>query len=338
MTGTAAGSLMLDIAGTELAPEDRSLLLEPQLAGVIFFARNFASRRQITALCAEIRALNPALLLAVDQEGGRVQRFKQGFTRLPPMQRFDGLYRRDRPAALALARDSGWLMAAELLDCGLDLSFAPVLDLDSDCCPAIGDRAFSADGERVVALAGAFIDGMHEAGMAATGKHFPGHGRVDTDSHRVLPVDARDWQQLLQADALPFARLAPQLDAVMPAHILFPAVDDRPVGFSAAWLQQRLRAELGFDGLIFSDDLSMAGAAAAGGYAQRAEAALRAGCDVVLACNNRAGALEVLEHLQRLDWPPPSRLPAVRGDRARPPLAGVGERRARTAAALRALL
>ena len=339
MSTAPPGSLMLDIEGTRLQPGDRELLLDPQVGGLIFFARNFTDRDQIAALAAAVRELRPGLLLAVDQEGGRVQRFKAGFTRLPPMQVFDRLYVEGPAAALALAQDTGWLMAAELIDCGLDFSFAPVLDADSDRCGAIADRAFSADVERVTALAGAFITGMHEAGMAVTGKHFPGHGAVVADSHLEMPVDERSWEVLAAADLLPFARLVGRLDAMMPAHILFPAVDRRTVGFSPVWLQQRLRQELGFDGVIFSDDLSMEGAGVAGGYAQRAEAALRAGCDMVLACNNRDGALQVLAHLHALDWPIPARVATMRTE-GRPGL-GLGaapERQARTAAALAALL
>ncbi|TQV81398.1 beta-N-acetylhexosaminidase [Exilibacterium tricleocarpae] len=329
---------MLDIEGTELDAQDRDVLLDPQVGGVIFFARNFVSRAQITALSTEIRALRPTLLLAVDQEGGRVQRFKEGFTRLPPMQCFHQLHCDDTAAALALARDSGWLMAAELIDSGLDFSFAPVLDADADRCGAIADRAFSADVERVTALAGAFIEGMHEAGMAATGKHFPGHGGVVADSHLELPVDGRSWEALATADLVPFARLADRLDAVMPAHILFSEIDSRPVGFSPIWLQQRLRGELGFTGVIFSDDLSMEGAGAAGGYAERAEAALRAGCDMVLACNNRRGALEVLQHLHNLDWPIPARVATMRTEgRNGLALAAAPARWERTAAALAVL-
>lgn len=289
---------MLDLAGLQLTAEERKLIAEPLVGGIIIFARNYSSPPQLRSLVAEIREVRPELLLAVDQEGGRVQRFRSGFTVLPPMQRFLPLYREQPEETLELVRDAGWLMATELLSTGLDFSFAPVLDVDDVRCAVIADRSFSPDPMEVVYLAGAFIDGMHEAGMACTGKHFPGHGGVAGDSHLLLPVDDRPWEELAQRDWLPFEKLASRLDAVMPAHIVFSQMDSRPVGFSSFWLQQKLRGELDFDGVIFSDDLSMEGAAEAGSYGDRAEQALAAGCDMVLVCNNRAGALEVVERLK----------------------------------------
>lgn len=289
---------MMDLDGFELTADERELLTEPLVGGIIFFARNYATPEQLSSLVAEIRRIRPELLLAVDQEGGRVQRFKTGFTKLPPMQQFLALYREDPEATLALVRDAGWLMAAEVLSLGVDFSFAPVLDVDDEHCSVIADRSFSPDPLEVARLAGAFIDGMHEAGMACTGKHFPGHGAVTGDSHLVLPVDDRSWDAIAQRDWLPFEALADRLDAVMPAHIIFSQLDSQPVGFSSYWLQEKLRGELKFNGVIFSDDLSMEGAAGAGSYGDRAELALAAGCDMVLVCNNRPGALEVIQRLK----------------------------------------
>ncbi|MGQ9424635.1 beta-N-acetylhexosaminidase [Gilvimarinus sp. F26214L] len=293
------GPLMLDLEGLTLTDDEKNLLREPLVGGVIFFSRNFQSRGQLEALVGEIRAVRPELLLAVDQEGGRVQRFREGFTRLPPMQSFLCGYRADPAATLERVRDAGWLMAAEILAADVDFSFAPVLDVDEEHCSVIADRAFSADPQEVSRLAEAFIEGMHEAGMAATGKHFPGHGGVRGDSHLVLPIDERNWREVEARDWQPFLQLRAILDAVMPAHIVFPAVDEQPVGFSRPWLQEKLRGQLGFEGVIFSDDLSMEGAAAGGSYGDRAELALGAGCDMVLVCNNRSGALEVLDRLKR---------------------------------------
>ncbi|MCW8194068.1 beta-N-acetylhexosaminidase [Proteobacteria bacterium 005FR1] len=299
---------MLDLEGLQLTDEERRLLADPLVGGVIFFARNYQSREQLAELVSEVRKVRPGLLLAVDQEGGRVQRFREGFTRLPPMQRFLDGYRRDPAAALQLVTDAGWLMASEILAMDIDFSFAPVLDVDDDHCSVIADRAFSDKPEEVASLGRAFIAGMHEAGMAATGKHFPGHGAVTGDSHLVLPVDERPWDAVAARDWLPFERLAGDLDAVMPAHIVFEQLDSHPVGFSRFWLQEKLRGELGFDGVIFSDDLSMEGATVAGDYGSRAELALAAGCDMVLVCNNRPGALAVLDRLRALAPTPSVRL------------------------------
>ncbi|MCV6624705.1 MAG: beta-N-acetylhexosaminidase [Cellvibrionaceae bacterium] len=295
------GPLMLDIDGLQLTEADRQLLQQPAVGGLILFARNFASRPQLLDLVAQIRAARPGILIAVDQEGGRVQRFKaDGFTRLPPMQRLRDSYRADSAQGRAQAQDLGFLMASEILACGIDISFAPVLDVDEDFSSIIGDRAFSDDSAEVIELAGAFMAGMHSAGMATTGKHFPGHGGVREDSHLTLPVDSRSWAEIEARDMATFKALLPQLDALMPAHIIFPAVDSEPVGFSSHWLQQRLRQQLNYDGVLFSDDLSMEGAVQAGSYPQRAVAALSAGCDMVLVCNNREGAEQVCAALA--DW------------------------------------
>ena len=294
----AYGRLMLDLAGTELTAEEQQILQSPQVGGVILFARNIQSREQVTALNAQIRQASANLLIAVDQEGGRVQRLRDGFTPLPPMQLLADSVVQNPEVGVQLVRDTGWLMASEVLACGFDISFAPVLDVDRDTSSIIGDRAFSDQPEMVITLAQAFIEGMNEAGMAATGKHFPGHGGIVADSHLEAPVDHRSWQQLLDHDLKPFVALSKQLAGVMPAHITFPAVDPDSVGFSGFWLQQVLRQQLSFDGVIFSDDLSMKGADVAGGYIDKAQLALNAGCDMILVCNCPEGAREVLQMME----------------------------------------
>ena len=294
----AYGRLMLDLAGTELTAEEQQILQSPQVGGVILFARNIQSREQVTALNAQIRQASANLLIAVDQEGGRVQRLRDGFTPLPPMQLLADSVVQNPEVGVQLVRDTGWLMASEVLACGFDISFAPVLDVDRDTSSIIGDRAFSDQPEMVITLAQAFIEGMNEAGMAATGKHFPGHGGIVADSHLEAPVDHRSWQQLLDHDLKPFVALSKQLAGVMPAHITVPAVDPDSVGFSGFWLQQVLRQQLGFDGVIFSDDLSMKGADVAGGYIDKAQLALNAGCDMILVCNCPEGAREVLQMME----------------------------------------
>jgi beta-N-acetylhexosaminidase len=302
------GSLMLDVAGTWLTAEDRQLLRQPEVGGLIIFARNIEHPRQVRELSASIRAIRPDLLLAVDQEGGRVQRLRQGFVRLPAMRAIA-----DRKDALALAEHCGWLMATEVLAVGLDLSFAPVLDLDHERSAVVGTRAFEGDPERAAQLAGAFIRGMNAAGMAATGKHFPGHGWAEADSHVAIPTDERSLEQIRAHDLVPFARLSKQLAAVMPAHVIYPQVDAQPAGFSRRWLQDILRNELKFDGVIFSDDLSMAGAHVVGDAASRIEAALSAGCDMGLVCNDRAAAELALSAAQRLKVKPSARIARMRG-------------------------
>ena len=294
----AYGRLMLDLAGTELTAEEQQILQSPQVGGVILFARNIQSREQVTALNAQIRQASANLLIAVDQEGGQVQRLRDGFTPLPPMQLLADSVVQNPEVGVQLVRDTGWLMASEVLACGFDISFAPVLDVDRDTSSIIGDRAFSDQPEMVITLAQAFIEGMNEAGMAATGKHFPGHGGIVADSHLEAPVDHRSWQQLLDHDLKPFVALSKQLAGVMPAHITFPAVDPDSVGFSGFWLQQVLRQQLSFDGVIFSDDLSMKGADVAGGYIYKAQLALNAGCDMILVCNCPEGAREVLQMME----------------------------------------
>lgn len=301
------GSLMLDIGGTWLTAEDRQILRHPEVGGLIIFARNIESPRQVRELMEAIRAVRPDLLLAVDQEGGRVQRLRQGFLRLPAMRAIA-----DNPNAERLAEQCGWLMATEVLAVGLDLSFAPVLDLDHQRSAVVGSRAFEGNPERAVALAGAFIRGMRAAGMASTGKHFPGHGWAEVDSHVGIPEDERTLEQIRAVDLVPFQRLSGELDALMPAHVIYPQVDPNPAGFSRRWLQDILRGELGFDGVIFSDDLSMAGAHVVGDAANRIEAALSAGCDMGLMCNDRASAELALSALQRLEVTAPPRLQRMR--------------------------
>ena len=292
---------MLDLAGTEVQPAERKLLANKHVGGVILFARNIATRQQVCELVADIRSCSYSILIAVDQEGGRVQRFKQGFTALPPMQVLGDLIAFNSKQGLELAKGVGWLMASEVLACGLDISFAPVLDVDRGYSSIIGDRAFSDCPNQVILAAKAFISGMNEAGMAATGKHFPGHGGVIADSHLEAPVDNRAMTELEERDLKPFISLSDDLAAVMPAHITFPNIDSSSVGFSKYWLQQILRSEIGFDGVIFSDDLTMKGADVAGSYIEKSEVALDAGCDMILVCNCPEGALEVLAHLQKLE-------------------------------------
>jgi beta-N-acetylhexosaminidase len=290
------GPLMVDVAGTSLTDEDRQLLRHPLVGSVILFTRNYQDIAQLRALVADIKALrSPQLLIAVDHEGGRVQRFRQGFSRLPAMRRIGEAFERDAATGLQMAQQLGWLMAAELRDVGIDFSFAPCVDLDYGASQIIGDRAFHARADVVGQLALATMQGMHDAGMAATAKHFPGHGAVVADSHLDLPVDPRTLTQLAD-DIAPYRPLvAAGLDAVMMAHVLFPAVDAVPASFSRRWVQQVLRTELGFAGVVFADDLSMQGAGSMGDVVVRAEAAAAAGCDVLPICNDRSAVIKVLQ-------------------------------------------
>ncbi len=307
------GVLMLDLVGLQLSPDEQRMLQRPEVGGVILFSRNFASVSQLQSLVGAIRACQPALLIAVDQEGGRVQRFKDGFTRLPAMHSFGLLHGKDPQLALDLAQTCGWLMAAELLGCGVDFSFAPVLDLYRASSRVIADRAFAADAHVATELARAFIHGMHSAGMKATGKHFPGHGTVEADSHTEIPVDDRSAAVIAAADLIPFAQCSKLLDAVMPAHVIYPQVDSQCAGFSRKWLQEILRGELAFTGVIFSDDLTMAAAETAGTIEQRADAALQAGCDMLLVCNQPLQARSIADWLLANATPRSSKLAAMRG-------------------------
>jgi beta-N-acetylhexosaminidase len=290
---------MVDIAGRALSDEDREVLRHPLVGSVILFTRNYAEPAQLRALVAQIRAVrSPALLVAVDHEGGRVQRFRQGFSSLPPVRRIGHAFDAEASQGLRMAQELGWLMAAELLAHGVDFSFAPCVDLDYGLSEIIGDRAFHARADVVAQLAVAYTRGMRDAGMAATAKHFPGHGAVVSDSHLALPVDRRQLVDLA-AELTPYRRLiANGLAAVMVAHVLFPAVDEVPASFSRRWICDVLRGDLGFSGAVFADDLSMAGAAAVGSLTVRAERALAAGCDVLPVCNDRPGLLRLLQEFR----------------------------------------
>jgi beta-N-acetylhexosaminidase len=290
------GPVMLDIAGTTLADDDRRRLLHPLTGGVILFSRNFQTPAQLAALTADIHALRtPALLIAVDHEGGRVQRFREGFTLIPAMRELGLAWEESPSAARQAAQDTGFVLATELRAHGIDLTFAPVLDVDFKRSSVIGDRAFHADPDIISALAQALVHGLNLGGMSSVGKHFPGHGHVRADSHHEIPVDDRSYVDIEQCDLIPFRRLiGAGLGAVMPAHVIYPQVDRRPAGFSEKWLKHVLRQQLEFDGVIFSDDLSMEGAKGAGSIVARAQAALTAGCDMVLVCNDAAAADELL--------------------------------------------
>lgn len=306
------GALMLDIEGTSLNQEDEKLLRAEQVGGLILFGRNIDNPVQVRQLTDSIRQIRPDILIAVDQEGGRVQRLRNGFSRLPPMRTFGRLYEQDAKQALQLAEQCGWLMAIEVLAVGIDFSFAPVLDVDG-ISHVIGDRGFHTDKHGVMTLAKAFMQGMHRAGMATTGKHFPGHGSVEADSHIAAPVDHRTLQQIEDNDMQPFVQLKDHLDALMPAHVIYDQVDPNPAGFSPFWLQNIIRGKLQFDGVLFSDDLSMQAACVAGGADARIKAALSAGCDMGLVCNDRAAACTALNALSDLPLPNQPRLERMRG-------------------------
>ncbi len=320
------GPVMIDVAGTALTDEERERLLDPLVGGVILFARNYTGSEQLRALTAEIRGLrDPALIIAVDHEGGRVQRFRSdGFTRLPSMRSLGALWAQDHLVALDAARATGVVLAAELRAHGVDLSFTPVLDLDYGCCRAIGNRAFHRDPQVVAALAQALCAGMAEAGMGCVGKHFPGHGFVEADSHHDVPVDERDFDTVWNEDIAPYRhRLGRQLAGVMPAHVVYPNADPspepQPAGFSPFWLKEVLRDRLGFQGVIFSDDLNMEGARVAGDIVGRAKAAYAAGCDMLLVCNRPDLAAELLDRwAPDLDAGNLARLAAILPDTARP--------------------
>lgn len=294
------GPIMLDIEGTELNADDVRRLQHPLVGGVILFQRNYQSPAQLKELAASIHAVRqPPLLISVDHEGGRVQRFHDGFTRIPAMRELGKIWDVNPKKAKHLAEQAGWVLAAELRAHGVDFSFTPVLDIDFGNSGVIGDRAFHHRTEAIADLAHALMIGLKHGGMAAVGKHFPGHGYVAADSHTEIPVDERLFSQIEQEDLEPFRRMIDfGMVAVMPAHVIYPKVDGRPAGFSRIWLQQVLRKHLGFQGVIFSDDLAMEGAAVAGSVTERAFAALEAGCDMVLVCNRPDLADELLETLQ----------------------------------------
>ena len=291
------GPIIMDISGLELTAEEAQQLAHPLIGAVLLFKRNYRDRTQLCHLIEAIRSIRDPLLIAVDQEGGRVQRLQQGFTPLPPLAYFGQLYQQNPRHALEQAQQSGYLMANEMAAVGIDLSFAPVLDIDRGISTIIGDRSFSDQMQVVVDLGLAYIRGMRQAGMAATGKHFPGHGAVAADSHLCLPEDTREFDDIFAADIQPFLQLKDQLWSIMPAHIRYTAVDSLPAGFSPFWLQTVLRARLGFDGVIISDDLSMSGAEGQGSYLERGHKALAAGCDMIIVCNHPQGLTEILADL-----------------------------------------
>jgi len=298
------GPIMLDLETTTISDLELKTLQHPQVGGVILFSRNFDNYQQIKQLCADIHKIRtPHLLIAVDHEGGRVQRFKDGFSLIPAMGKLGEIYENDPQTACQHSHNLAWLMAHELIEVGVDFSFAPILDIETGISEIIGDRSFHHTPKGVTELSQAWISGMRKAGMMATGKHFPGHGSVKEDSHIAIPVDNRDLQTIEQHDLIPFEKIIKTgLEGIMPAHVYYPKIDaDMPAGFSKHWLQNILRDQLGFKGVIFSDDLSMTGAQEIGNFSQRAEAALNAGCDMVLVCNNPGGAEEVLSSLNSFE-------------------------------------
>lgn len=288
------GPVILDLEGLVLTAEERELLCHPKVGGIILFSRNFSDKAQLSALIKSIRAVNSSLLITVDQEGGRVQRFRNGFTELPPLAYFGERYDQSPAEALSETEQAGFIMASEVKTVGVDLSFAPVLDLNWGASKVISTRSFHREPEVVAALARAYIRGMKKAGMIATGKHFPGHGAVAADSHVALPIDNRDFESILHTDLVPYIELVSELGGVMVAHIVYSAVDDQLAGFSSYWLQRILRERLNFRGIIFSDDLTMAGASIGGGLIDRAHKALAAGCDRILVCNDRKNISQLL--------------------------------------------
>ena len=290
---------MLDLDGFDLSQIEKELLVHPQVGGVILFSRNYESKRQLRFLTKSIRQKMPDGLIAVDQEGGRVQRFRHEFVSLPAFKSYGHIYDKNPTESKKQAQEMAYTMARELIEVGVDMSFSPVLDVDRGYSEVIGDRSFHHDSNIVADLGRAFIQGMHRAGMPATGKHFPGHGAVRADSHKTLPVDQRHYEEIMHEDIQPFLNLNQVLDAVMPAHILYENVDSQPTCFSSFWLQKVLRATLKFEGVIFSDDLSMAGAEFVSDYVTRSEKALDAGCDMILVCNQQEQAIKVLEYLEK---------------------------------------
>lgn len=310
------GPVILDLNGVELENEEREILNHPQVGGVILFARNYLNPEQLTDLCNDIRAVRKKpLFIMVDQEGGSVQRFKNaGFTPIPSMGLIGRLYEQYPERGLQLAEDCGWLIASELLATGVDFSLTPILDINKGLNSVIGDRAFGSQPEIVIALAKKLIAGLTKAGMKAVGKHFPGHGSVNLDSHYALPIDERPLTLIEKEDLLPFAELIKAgLDGIMPAHIIFSAVDSRPASASPYWLKNILREKLNFKGLIFSDDLSMKASDFFGDYIDRAEATLQAGCDYILICNNRSGVIQILDNLNKNYFIPVEKVQSFQG-------------------------
>ena len=296
---------MLDLSGYIITEEERKRLEHPQVGGVILFSRNYQSPEQLKSLVEELHDIrSPRLVVAVDQEGGRVQRFRDQFQSIPAMARLGELYDKDQGLALQNAENFAWIMASELLHYGIDLSFSPVLDIGDPVSRVIGDRAFHQNPEAVTRLANAWIRGMKKAGMAAVGKHFPGHGSVEGDSHHVMPFDRRSFDEIEALDLIPFRRvIATQLTGIMMAHVIYESVDENAAGYSNYWIENVLRSQLRYEGIVFSDDLSMSGAESAGGFAERANQSLHAGCDMLVVCNNPEGVDEILQSLKGYNNP-----------------------------------
>jgi beta-N-acetylhexosaminidase len=305
------GPIMMDVSGLTLTQIEETQLAKPSIGGVILFSRNFESINQVKQLISSIRAVNPNILISVDHEGGRVQRFKEGFTHLPAMSKLGELYDKKPKKAIKYACSCGFILAYELLEIDVDFSFAPVLDMDYGNSSVIGDRAFHSNPDAIIKLAQALIKGMHRAGMKCVGKHFPGHGYVSLDSHIDLPVDERPAKEIYQ-DMATFKGLVDEgLDAVMPAHVIYSKVDDKPAGFSNVWIQDILKSQLGFDGVVFSDDLSMQGALFIENIKDRVKISLDSGCDMVLICNHPEMLLEVIDQ----DWGSNEKLQSMQGNR-----------------------
>ena len=297
-------TLITDIQGCVLSDEEKQWLNHEFLGGLILFSRHFKSRDQIVELIKEIKSINPNLLITVDHEGGRVQRFREGFTQVPAMGKIGALYDQSPQKAIQLAKAAGVVLAYELQEVGVDLTYAPVLDVNYERNTVIGDRSFCHDKDVINVLADSFMLGLKEVGFAVVAKHFPGHGWVNLDSHVACPIDERTFNEIQEQDLQPFIQLLPQIDWMMPAHVVYEKVDSEPAGFSKVWLQDILRQKMGFTGRIVSDDLSMAGAAIKGDYQHRAMAAINAGCDVLLACNHSEASLEILKGLKQIDVEP----------------------------------
>jgi beta-N-acetylhexosaminidase len=293
-----SGRLMMDLEGSSLSHDEKNILLNTHVGGVILFSRNIISQKQVRSLCDEIRLVNPRLLIAVDQEGGRIQRLRKGFTNLPSMQKLALFIEKSKKNDMTFAADVGWLMASEVLASGLDISFAPVLDLDWNKSSIIGDRSFGRKPEKVIQVANSFIIGMNEAGMTGIGKHFPGHGGIHSDSHLVYSEDNRVFEDIKKFDLLPFKALHEKLGGIMTAHIAYSSVDKEIATFSKFWLGDILRDDIGFEGVIFSDDLSMKGTDYAGDIIEKIQKSLSAGCDMILICNDRSAVYQALEFME----------------------------------------
>lgn len=310
------GRLMLDLSGHSLTDEEKIILQNPQVGGVILFSRNIFSRHQVISLCQAIQDINPYLIIAVDQEGGRIQRLEEDYTRLPSMQKLGQLAAKDIETGLALANHLGWLMASEVIASGLDISFAPVLDLDLKTSSIIGDRSLGENPREVIALADSYINGMNEAGMKAIGKHFPGHGGIQADTHLEYSEDHRSLIQLEQHDLLPFSLLHNKLGGIMTAHVSFPEIDSEIPTFSKFWLQEILRKKIHFNGVIFSDDLSMKGTNFFGDIVSKTHQALQSGCTMILICNDRAGVNQALEFMLNQNISQSTEIPLLKASKS----------------------